>query len=130
MNTTFRPLGDITEFVVMKTAFLMALDEWTGRSEDDFPRNAPPVPAVKDDTSDESAELAAVFIRLCRLRRTSDRLALLGAEIIVHERRLAMALDLAKGEPEEGLTALQPYSEMIDVLKDWLEAVHDRACEP
>lgn len=135
--TTFRSLGEVTAFVRQKTDFLVTLRDWSGRAPDDFPLNSPPVGALRSSDTDENEILAKIFKSLALAGFPTRRMVLLMTAIAVHERRFKAAWDIAKGEPDprrrasrDAYVALRPYGMMIDVLKDWLEALHDQACEP
>ena len=132
----FVSLGNATYGVMKKAAFLIALDTWAKEPNDNFDGSAPPVDSLIDRLCDENAELAAIFYRLTRKETLTDQMALLAFDILVHERRLEQAWASARGEKNprhrptrEGWVELKPYESMIEVLKDWAEALHDRACE-
>lgn len=136
-HTTFKPLAEATYGVMRKYAFLQALDTWSKCSRPDFNMLAPPVDALADDTSDENATLAAVFFRLTRQGNLTGQIALIQLEIFHHHRLFGIAWDHAVGEPDprgrpqrSSYFELKPYEEMIAVLENWAEALHQRACEP
>ncbi|MDR3473380.1 MAG: hypothetical protein P4M09_17100 [Devosia sp.] len=134
--TTFVPLGEPLYGVMRKAAFLVALDTWAKEPRKTFSFAEPPVDGLQDRFCDENAELAAIFFRLTRKDTLTEQMTLLAFDIIVHERRFELAWNAAHGErnprhraSRDSWVQLKPYEAMINVLKDWAEALHDRACE-
>lgn len=132
----FVSLADAAYGVMHKAQFLLALDAWSQCPKEDFSKVAPPVDSLSDDTSDENAELAAVFYRLTRAEGLTGKIALIHLEIFHHQRAYSLAWDSARGEvnprhrPQRTtFHALRPYEDMIGVLENWAEALHQRACE-
>jgi hypothetical protein len=133
--TTFRPLGEVATFVRRKTDFLVTLGQWSNRAPDEFSRAVPPVDALRMEDSDENAILASVFRSLALAGFPTRRMVLLQTAITVHQRRYELAWNYVPGNANthlpasrEGRVALRPYAAMIDVMRDWLEALHDQAC--
>lgn len=86
--------------------------------------------------ADENVILARIFSQLCALPTTTDRLAFLMTAIIVHERRVALAWDAARGRTNarsfdatdrSAMVRLRPYEAMVDALKAWLDELHESA---
>lgn len=135
-DLTFRPLSQPTYGIMRKVAFLQALDHWSAQPKPSFSMSRPPVDSLADETSDENAELASVFYRMTRQKDLAGQMAVLAFDILVHERRLELAWNQARGERNPRARAsrsdwvtLKPYQQMLDVLHDWSEALHQRACE-
>lgn len=135
-HLTFKPVSAPVYGVMKKAAFLLALDNWSRCEPEAFSKLAPPVDSLPDDTCDENAELAAVFYRLSRQEVLTDQMAVLAFELLVHQRRYELAWNAARGQPDPRLRAdrtdwvqLKPYGQMIETLRDWADALHDRACE-
>lgn len=136
LPTTFVSLAEPTYGVIRKAAFLVALDAWAKREKDQFSLLAPPVDALAGGETDENATLAAVFFRLTRQENLTAQIALLQLELFHHNRLLGIAWDHARREPNARHRPqratyfdLRPYEEMISVLENWAEALHQRATE-
>jgi hypothetical protein len=122
--------------IMRKVAFLTALDRWSNEPKPAFSMSRPPVDSLPDETCDENAELASVFYRMTRQKDLAGQMAVLAFDILVHERRHDLAWNQARGQRNPRARAdrtdwvnLKPYKEMLDVLHDWSEALHQRACE-
>jgi hypothetical protein len=112
-----------------------ALKAWAGKPFYSHPGDKPPC-GYLPGASEENVLLARVFSQLCALPSTTDRLAFLGTAIHVHERRVAMAWDAARGRADRrsfdatdrsAMVRLRPYEAMIDALKLWLDELHEAA---
>lgn len=135
-TTTFRPVAEATYGVMKKAAFLVALDTWAEKPKPMFSLSHPPVDSMPDVTCDENAVLAAIFYRLTRGKTLTDQIAQIQLELFHHNRRLTFLWDQARGEPDPRHRPqratyfdLRPYEDMISILENWAEALHDRACE-
>jgi hypothetical protein len=132
----FIQLGEAVYGVMAKARFLQAIDTWSQCERVAFNPIAPPVDALADGSCDENVILADIFFRLTRKPTLSEQMAVLTFEIIVHDRRLDLAWDRARGERNPRRSAsrdawmqLKPYEAMIEVLGNWAEALYERACE-
>ena len=72
-----------------------------------------------------------------RNRRPADRQCGLLTAIDVHQHRIAILWDDARGNrdprrtaPRQDWAELRRYEAMLETMKDWLEALFDRACDP
>lgn len=135
-NTTFRPIAEPVYGVMKKAAFLVALDAWAKREKPEFSLSQPPVDSLPDTTCDENAVLAAIFYRLTRCATLTDQIAHIQLELFHHNRRLGFLWNQARGESDprrrpqrSAYFDLRPYEDMVRVIEDWAEALHDRACE-
>jgi hypothetical protein len=125
----------VTARYVTVTPFPDALRNWSGKPLPSLPADMAPcgyLPGIDE----ENRVLARVFTQLCALGTTTDRLAYLGTTIQVHERRLQMAWDTAKGHGDtrtmlssdrSAMARLRPYEAMIEALKMWLDELHEAA---
>lgn len=134
--TTFKSIAEPTYGVMRKATFLVALDTWAKRPAQDFSKNSPPVDQIPDQFSDENAELAAIFYRLTRAENLTAQIALIQLELFHHNRHYSLAWDQARGETDPrhrpqrtSFFALRPYEDLIAVIENWADALHDRACE-
>jgi hypothetical protein len=138
-HDTFVRLVVIADQVVTNAAFLVALDAWAGRPFKDFDKACPPVQALADRLSDENAELARTFALLASEPLNgpiTGKIAFLAGTIMVHQRRHDLAWNAVHSNPDprrvadrSGWTALKPYAAMIEVMRTWLDALHQRATE-
>jgi hypothetical protein len=125
----------MTSHYIPVTTLPDALRAWTGKPFYSHPGDKPPCGYLPGE-SEENVLLARVFSQLCALPSTTDRLAFLTA-IQVHERRVAMAWDAARGRSghtrsfdatdRSAMVRLRPYEAMIDALKLWLDELHEAA---
>jgi hypothetical protein len=85
---------------------------------------------------EENRTLSRIFVQLCALGSITDRLAFLGSAIITHERRLKLAWDSGPGERDprrvgasdrSTWSKLKPYELMVDVLRLWMDEMHEAA---
>lgn len=115
-----------------------ALRAWSGKPLPSIPGDVAPV-GYLPGADEENRVLARVFVQLCALSTITDRLAYLGTAIQVHERRLDMAWDTARGRSDttrsfdatdrSALVRLRPYEAMIGALKLWLDDLHESAMD-
>jgi hypothetical protein len=112
-----------------------ALRNWTGKPFFSHPGDKAPC-GYLPGASEENAILARVFSQLTALPTTTDRLGFLLSTIAVHERRVAMTWDAARGRSNarsfdaidrSAMVRLRPYEAMIDALKLWLDELHEAA---
>lgn len=112
-----------------------ALRVWSGKPLPSIPADMAPCGYLPGIT-EENGILARLFLQLAALPMTTDRLAFLGTTIQVHERRLQMAWDAAKGHGDtrtmlssdrSAMVRLKPYEAMIAALKLWLDDLHESA---
>lgn len=135
MTAPFTTLGEATQRVVSGLAFLRALDQGVLSIVDSMP----PIEGFQSIGDDEDYILAQTFALLCRpslAGSATAQMAFLGSTIEVHRRRAKLAWDNAPGNNDPRRTAdrsawvaLRPYEAMIGVMQDWLDALHQRACE-
>jgi hypothetical protein len=116
-------------------SFPEAVRTWSRKPISSAPADQPPcgyIPGVDD----ENRMLASTFAALCACENTTARLALLGSAIVVHERRLQLAWDAAKGHgstrtmltsDRSAMVRLRPYEAMLDALKLWADELHESA---
>lgn len=118
-----------------RSNFANEVRAWARSPYSSFPVDMAPcghLPGVDE----ENRILADTFMRICAMSTTTDRLAYLATTIMVHERRLQMAWDTARGHGDtrtmmtsdrSAMVRLKPYEAMIDAMKQWLDDLHESA---
>lgn len=112
-----------------------ALRLWSPRRLASIPADRAPCGYIQF-CDEENRVLSRVFVQLCTLGSITDRQAFLADAVITHERRLKLGWDSGPGERDprrvgasdrSAWSRLKPYEAMIDVLRLWMDELHEAA---
>lgn len=124
----------MTTRYIRVTSFPDALKAWSGRPLNALPiDNAPP--GYLAGAPAENEVLARCFSDLCALSTMTERMGFLVATIDRHKRYVRLAESTIRGEANprlvganasrEAWSKLRPLEDMIDVLEQWRDELHD-----